>query len=147
MTGEKAKLSLPQQEKAIKTHKKVDHQKPPYHLLITGLSEQAHNLLMVNPIISTKEATAFIIPYSPSVPCFLCSIEGFTLSVKDAVAVLEAEYEATRIVREALSRNKDFVKLLKSKLNNDTTSQHNIDPALAIIEVMKVKLAASEVEA
>ncbi|KAG6886769.1 hypothetical protein C0992_002450 [Termitomyces sp. T32_za158] len=144
MTGERAKLSSPQQEKTIKTNRKADCQKPPYHFLITGLLDRAHRILMANPVISTKEASAFIIPYSPPVPSFLCSIEGFTLSIKDPEAVHEAEFEATRIVRATLVRNEAFVTLIKSKLNDDNTSQHNLEPALTIIETLRVKLAAGE---
>ncbi|KAG6886873.1 hypothetical protein C0992_001894 [Termitomyces sp. T32_za158] len=144
MTGERAKLSSPQQEKAIKTNRKADRQKPPYHFLVTGLSERAHRVIMANPIISTKDASAFIIPYTPPVPRFLCSIEGFTLSIKDATAVHKAELEAMRIVRETLRGNETFVTLLKGRLGNDETSQHNLEPALAIIGAIDVKLAAGE---
>lgn len=144
MTGERAKLSSPQQDKAIATNRKADRQKPPYYFLVTGLSEEACNILNSHPIISTADSTAFIVPYTPPTPRFFLSIEGFTLSIRDAPAIQEAEHEVRRVVRTTFRENEEIASLLKSKLINDGTSQHNLEPALNILGSVEVKLAAEE---
>ena len=144
MTGKKAKLSSLQQDKMLSANRKADRQKPPYHFLVTGISERAHNVLLHNSIILTKDVTAFIVPYSPPTPRFLLSIEGFTLSIKDQEVIQEAEQVVTRIVQESLSRDESFVSLLKSKLTDNPTSQHNPEPALNIIAALEIRLAVGE---
>ncbi|KAG6875615.1 hypothetical protein C0992_003088, partial [Termitomyces sp. T32_za158] len=145
MTGKKAKLSSPQQEKDIASNKRGERQKPPYHFLVTGISDWAYALISNNPIISTAEATAFFLPYSPAVPRFLCTIEGFTLSVKDADAIRESEDEVTRIVRDTLLSNDAFIALLKGKLIGDTTSTHNMELATSIISTLEIHFSKPEV--
>ncbi|KAG6895326.1 hypothetical protein C0992_001920 [Termitomyces sp. T32_za158] len=81
MMGERIKLSTPQPEKEIIVKYRKDKQKPPYHFLISGISTKANDVLGAYAIISTPETTAFILPYCPPLPRFLCSIEGFTLSI------------------------------------------------------------------
>ncbi|KAG6897316.1 hypothetical protein C0992_002492 [Termitomyces sp. T32_za158] len=134
MTRERAKLSTPQQEKKI----------PPFHFLISSISERAGNILAAHTTISTPEVSAFILPYSPPLPLFLCTLEGFTLSIRSQEAVLEAEECATAIVRKTLLENEDIIALLKSKLINDTTSQYNLEPATNIISALEVLLVKGE---
>ncbi|KAH0589178.1 hypothetical protein J132_09037 [Termitomyces sp. J132] len=145
MTGEKAKLLSPQQEKDIASNKRGECQKPPYHFLVSRISEQAYAVILNNPIISMAEATAFFLPYSPAVPRFLCTIEGFTLSVKDADAIWESEDEVTCIVRDSLLSNDAFIALLKSKLIGDTTLIHNMKPATSIISTLAIHFSKPEV--
>ncbi|KAG6874778.1 hypothetical protein C0992_006585 [Termitomyces sp. T32_za158] len=144
MTGERIKLSTPQQEKDIITKKRYDKQKPPYHFLASGMSERANGILLAHPIISTPDASAFILPYNPPLSGFLCTIEGFTLSIRNQDAVHESENTATEIVRKTLLENEVLINLLKSKLTNDDTSQHNLEPATKIISLLEVKLAKGE---
>ncbi|KAH0590080.1 hypothetical protein H2248_000256 [Termitomyces sp. 'cryptogamus'] len=145
MTGEKAKLLSPQQEKDIASNKRRERQKPPYHFLVSGISEQAYAVILNNPIISMVEATAFFLPYSPAVPRFLCTIEGFTLSIKDADAIWESEDKVTRIVRDSLLSNDAFIALLKSKLIGDTTLIHNMELATSIISTLVIHFSKLEV--
>ncbi|KAG6874526.1 hypothetical protein C0992_007639 [Termitomyces sp. T32_za158] len=144
MTGERAKLSTPQQEKEIISKRRFDRHKPPYHFLISGISERAYNIMIAHPIISTPGTSAFFLPYNPPTPSFLCSIEGFTLSIKTPEAVIESEDTAMEIVRKTLVENELTVAFIKSKLTNDITSQHNHDPATELIRTLKVKLGAGE---
>lgn len=53
---------------------------------------------------------------------------------------MEVEETATSIIRKALSENENLVSLLKGCLIGDTTSQHNLSPALEIFETIEVKL-------
>ncbi|KAG6879544.1 hypothetical protein C0992_001692 [Termitomyces sp. T32_za158] len=145
MTGERAKLSSPQQEKMLASSNRYERQKPSYHFLVTGILERAYRVITKNPIISTTEATAFFLPYPPTVPRFLCTIEGLTLSAKDKASILESEEEATCIVRETLLADDSFAVLLKSKLLGDTTSQHNLEPATTIISLIEVHFSKPEV--
>lgn len=144
MTGERAKLSTPQQEKDISTRRRNERQNPPFHFLVSDITEGAQGILLSNPIISTPEASAFIVPYHPPVPRFLCTIEGFTLSIRSPEAISDSETEVTRIVKRTLSENEAAVALLKSKIQNDETSQHNMEPALGIIETIDARLAKDE---
>lgn len=91
-----------------------------------------------------KNVMAFIVSYSLLTPCFLLSIEDFTLSIKDQEAVQEAEYEVKRVVCETLYKDNEFTMLLKSKLTNNLTFQHNLEPALNILAALEAKLAAGE---
>ncbi|KAG6875157.1 hypothetical protein C0992_004941 [Termitomyces sp. T32_za158] len=145
MTGERAKLSSPQQEKSLASSNRYKRQKPPYHLLITGISEHAYAVITENPVISTAEATAFFLPYSPAMPRFLCTIESFMLSVKDETSIRELEEEVTRIVRDTLLADDAFAILLKSKLIGDSTSQHNLEPATTIISAIEARFSKPEV--
>ncbi|KAG6879309.1 hypothetical protein C0992_003636 [Termitomyces sp. T32_za158] len=144
MTGERAKLSTPQQDKEILTRRRNDRQKPPYHFLISNISARASEILLAFPIMSTPEASAFILPYNPPLPKFLCTLEGFTLSIKSPEAILEAQESATEIVRRTLSEDETLLNLLKGKLVDDNTSQHNLDPAANIVLAIKVTLAKGE---
>ncbi|KAG5720051.1 hypothetical protein E4T56_gene5661 [Termitomyces sp. T112] len=144
MTGEQAKLSTPQPEKEIIVKYQKDKQKPPYHFLISGISDKVSTILAAFPIISTPEATACILLYSPPLPRFLCSIEGFTLSIRNEMSILKAEETVMDIVQKGLSKDENLVKLVKAKIVGDNTSQHNLDPATNIILGIKVKLARGE---
>ncbi|KAG6897031.1 hypothetical protein C0992_004559 [Termitomyces sp. T32_za158] len=144
MTGEGAKLSTPQKEKEIVSKRRYDRHKPPYHFLVSGISDRAYEVLVTNPIISTPDASAFFLPYNPPTPCFLCTVEGFTLSIKTPEAIVASENIATDIVRRTLTDNEATIALIKSKLIGDTTSQHNYDPATTIVHTLEVKLARGE---
>lgn len=144
MTGERAKLSSLQQEKNIATNKRGERQKPPYHFLVSRISEQAYRIIANNPIISTSETTAFFLTYIPAAPCFLCTIEGFTLSVKDQKSIQESEEEVMRIVKNILSTNDMFIALLKSKLVDDITLQHNMNPVTDMIMHIEVRFSKPE---
>ncbi|KAG6896828.1 hypothetical protein C0992_005783 [Termitomyces sp. T32_za158] len=144
MTGERTKLSTPQPEKELITRRRNDRHKPPFHFLVSGISERAGSILLSHPVISTPEASAFILPYNPPLPSFLCTLEGFTLSIRNLEAIQEAEECATDIVRKTLLDNEDVVTLLKSKLIDDTTSQYNLEPATEILAAIVVLLAKGE---
>ncbi|KAG6876121.1 hypothetical protein C0992_000884 [Termitomyces sp. T32_za158] len=144
MTGEKAKLSTPQAEKEIFIRYKKDKQKPPYHFLISGISSKASNVLLAYSIIFMPEASAFILPYNPPLPRFLCMLEGFTLSIQTPEARLEAKEMVTEIVQRALFGDEVLITLLKGKLIDDDTSQHNFSPATDILRTIEVKLAKGE---
>ncbi|KAG6875531.1 hypothetical protein C0992_003460 [Termitomyces sp. T32_za158] len=133
MTGERVKLSTPQQEKNIITKKRYDKQKPPYHFLISNISERANKILLANQVISTSKTSAFILPYNPPLPGFLCTVEGFTLSIRNQEAIHESEATTTEIIRRTLLNNEALISLLKGKLVEDDTSQHNLEPATRII--------------
>ena len=98
MMGEQVKLLSLQQDKVIASNRKANCQKPPYHFLVTSLTERAYNILLAYPVISTKDAMAFIIPYTLLTPHFLLSIEGFTLGISDLSTVQDVEYKVTRVV-------------------------------------------------
>ncbi|KAG6895223.1 hypothetical protein C0992_002505 [Termitomyces sp. T32_za158] len=144
MTSERAKLSTPQQEKELVSKRRFDRHKPPYHFLVSGISERAYEIIIANPIISTPGTSAFFLPYNPPTPVFLCSIEGFTLGIRTKDAINESEDIATTIVRKTLSESEPTVAFIKSKLLDDDTSQHNHDPALEIIRTLEVRLGKGE---
>lgn len=144
MTGERVKLSTLQQEKNIITKKKYDKQKPPYHFLISNITEEAGIVLLTHPIVSTPDASVFILPYNPPLPSFLCTVEGFTLSIQNQSAIRDSEDTATEIIRRNLLNNEALVNLLKGKLLDDGTSQHNLEPAISIISTLRVELARGE---
>lgn len=66
------------------------------------------------------------------------------LSIQNKKAIKEAEEMATTIIKKALSEDKALVGLLKSRLIDDATFQHNLDPAINIIMSLKVKLMRGE---
>ncbi|KAG6883742.1 hypothetical protein C0992_007921 [Termitomyces sp. T32_za158] len=109
MTGERVRLSTPQQEKEISSRKRNEKQKPPYHFLVSDISVRSHGILLAHPIMSTPEASAFFLPYTPPLPSFLCTIEGFTLSIRDAEAIIESEEVATGIVRRTLTEDETVI--------------------------------------
>ncbi|KAH0579954.1 hypothetical protein H2248_002774 [Termitomyces sp. 'cryptogamus'] len=140
ITGVRAKLSSPQKDKDLQSCNRNDHQNPPYHFLVSGITNEAHAILMAHPIISTPKATTFMLPYSPPIPQFLCTLEGFSLSIKDAETIQESKNEATRIVCKALTKNDEFTSLFKSKLVSDNMSQHNLEPIITILSTLEVRL-------
>lgn len=144
MTGERVKLSTPQQEKEVLSRSRKDRHKPPYHFLASGMSMAAGNLLLAHPIISTPEAMAFILPYVPQLLRLLCTIEGFTLSIQSPEAISKSEYIATQITRKTLLADETLISLLKSKLIGDDTSQHDTTLATDILGNVEAKLAAGE---
>lgn len=83
---------------------------------------------------------AFFLPYTLTVPHFLCTVEGFTLSVKDATSVWESKEEAMRIIRETLLENDTFTVLI-----GDVTSLYNLTPATTIISTIDVSYSKSKV--
>ncbi|KAG6878807.1 hypothetical protein C0992_007566 [Termitomyces sp. T32_za158] len=140
MTGEKPRLSTLQPEKDIISKKRTKRHKPPYHFLVSDISERARDTLLAYPIISTPGASAYFLPYNPLTPSFLCTVEGFSLSIRTPEAVAESEEIATQIVQRTLEENKIVVTALKNKLIDDATSQHNMDPATDIIRTLEVHL-------
>ncbi|KAH0582653.1 hypothetical protein H2248_010574, partial [Termitomyces sp. 'cryptogamus'] len=81
MTRERPKLSTLQSEKDVILKKCNKKRKPPYHFLISSISEKAQQILLANPIISTPGASTFFLPYIPPIPHLLCTIEEFSLSI------------------------------------------------------------------
>ncbi|KAG6877096.1 hypothetical protein C0992_010861 [Termitomyces sp. T32_za158] len=146
MTGEKARLSTPQQEKEISSRQRNKKQKPPYHFLVSNISVRAHSILLAHPIMLTPEASAFFLPYTPPLLSFLCTIEGFTLSIRNAEAIIDLEDIATGIVCKTLTEDETIVTLLKGRIIGDAMSQHNTEPAKSIIQKLMVKLARGESE-
>lgn len=145
MTGERARLSSPQQEKPLASAPRFERQKPPYHFLVSNVSERAYEIMLNNNVISTSEMTAFFLPYTPPVPRFLCTIEGFSLSVRDDVTIRESEEEVTRIVHETLLSDDAFIAAVKSRLVGDTTSQHDMEPAAEIVSTIEIRHSKPEV--
>ncbi|KAH0584501.1 hypothetical protein H2248_010037 [Termitomyces sp. 'cryptogamus'] len=68
MTGVRVKLSSPQKDKDLQSHNRNDCQNPSYHFLVSGITNEAHAILMAHPIILMLKATAFMLPYSPPIP-------------------------------------------------------------------------------
>lgn len=145
ITGERAKLSSSQQKKDLAMNKRSEHQKPPYHFLVTSVTTTAYNVIINNPIISTAKATAFFLPYSLLVSKFLCTIKGFILSVKDMPMIRELEEEATCIIRDTLLSENPFIDLLKSKLTNNLTLQHDVELATSIISSIEILFSKPEI--
>ena len=99
---------------------------------------------MANPVISTPKASEFMLPYTPALPHFLCTIEGFTMSIQDKEAIVVAEEVVTNIVQKTFETNKTLIMLIKSHLINNKTSQHNPDPVRDIIRALEVELTRGE---
>ncbi|KAG6862726.1 hypothetical protein C0993_001809, partial [Termitomyces sp. T159_Od127] len=84
--------------------------------------------------------TAFILPFNPPVPQFLCIVEGFTLSIRTPKAINEFKEEAPCIITMTLLGNEEIIAFIKSKIIGNDTSQHNLDPAKEMITLIEVKL-------
>lgn len=100
--------------------------------------------MLAHPIVSTPDASIFILPYIPPLSSFLCTVKGFTLSICNQSAIQNSEDTITKIIWRTLLNNKTLVALLKAKLLDDGTSQHNLKPAINIILTLKAGLARGE---
>ncbi|KIO14621.1 hypothetical protein M404DRAFT_928432 [Pisolithus tinctorius Marx 270] len=68
-------ISTPQQDSTFTTERNP----PPWHFLISGLSQEATTFLVNLQVISTPDITVFTLPFVQPTPTFLCTLENFTL--------------------------------------------------------------------
>ncbi|KAI6147865.1 hypothetical protein BKA82DRAFT_139956 [Pisolithus tinctorius] len=68
-------ISTPQQDSTFT----MERNPPPWHFLISGLSQEAMSFLVNLQVISTPDITVFTLPFAQPTPTFLCTLENFTL--------------------------------------------------------------------
>ncbi|KAI6137614.1 hypothetical protein BKA82DRAFT_942408 [Pisolithus tinctorius] len=68
-------ISTPQEDGTFTTERSP----PPWHFLVSGLSQDATTFLVNLQVISTPEITAFTLPFVQPTPTYICTLENFTL--------------------------------------------------------------------
>lgn len=72
MTGERAQLSMPQKGKELYTKRRNDQYKPPYHHLVSDISQRAYDILMAHsPYYIHAQFDNLLPPLHPADPTLL----------------------------------------------------------------------------
>lgn len=105
-------ISTPQEDDSFT----LERYPPPWHFLISGLSQSAMDFLVSMQVISTAELTVFILPFIQPVPTYLCTLENFTLPDSP-----ESNTTVAGIVKRALSSHDVFTEYVRSEDPNPDT--------------------------
>ncbi|KIO04155.1 hypothetical protein M404DRAFT_26716 [Pisolithus tinctorius Marx 270] len=87
-------ISTPQEEYGTFT---TECSPPPWHFLVSGLSQEATTFLVNLQVISTPEITAFTLPFIQPTPTYICTLENFTLPDSP-----ESNTIVTNVVKQAI---------------------------------------------
>ncbi|KAF9234530.1 hypothetical protein BU15DRAFT_22859, partial [Melanogaster broomeanus] len=68
----------------VADHKLRERCPPPWHFLISGLSEACILALTTLTVCSSSEITCFFVPYEQPLPAYICTLENFSFPDSDA---------------------------------------------------------------
>ncbi|KAG1766597.1 hypothetical protein EV702DRAFT_1204052 [Suillus placidus] len=83
----------------------------PWHLLISGLSVEATDLLTTLAVCTTAEVTCFFVPFKQPLPTYICTIENMTFQDSTRSNLLIVE-----LVRKVLRENAEVSNFIYSHI-------------------------------
>jgi len=83
---------------------------PPWHYLISGISQQNLDKLVAWQVLSTPDITVFIVPFTQPLPNYICTLENFPLPDTP-----NSSAKVAQIVKSTLHRAPDIGDLLTAE--------------------------------
>ncbi|KAG6824845.1 hypothetical protein H0H92_005639 [Tricholoma furcatifolium] len=148
-TGQRPRITIPTRDSKAKRGRNHNDKayNPPYHFLIYGISEEACDALLTARAVSTKDTQAFFVPYHPTTPHFICTIQGFMFDIfvdeSSPESNLNVDETVLTIVQKALRNDTEFEHLIRTRCTSGASHETFIK-ALTVVSHLAMSLKTKE---